>query len=179
MREKVFVKFDLADRELAVLLNHLEPISEEMLGKKPSEEAWSVKENLYHLIKAEHMAHRYLEKKLSKPVEIEAAGWKSSLRLAKLRLAFSSPFKVKAPAIVRPDDMPEMSFPEMKNQWLQQRKSLREYLITIPDEIYHKAVFNHAVVGRLSLWGMVDFFQHHLRRHRGQIHRTLNQVNKL
>lgn len=177
MRNKVFNKLDLADRELNQLWELLLPYSEQQLSAKPSANAWSAKENIYHLIKAENLAHRYLEKKLSRPTTIEAAGWKSRWRSFKLQLVFASPFKVPAPAIVSPVDMPDLSTEAMKNQWMQQRKELRAYLETLPVEVYGKAVFNHAVVGRLSLPGMVDFFRQHLTRHQGQIRRTLKQVS--
>ena len=177
MRDKVFNKLDSADRELNQLWELLLPYSEQQLSARPSANAWSAKETIYHLIKAENLAHRYLEKKLSSPSNIEKAGWKSRWRSFKLQLVFGSPFKVPAPSIVSPVDMPELSTKAMKAQWRKQRDELRSYLETLSDEVYGKAVFNHPVVGRLSLPGMVDFFRQHLIRHQGQIRRTLKQVS--
>lgn len=175
-RRQVFGKFDEADRRLKALLQELEGYSDAILDSKPAPGAWSVKENMYHLVKAERLAHRYLEKKLSQPDNLEPAGWKSTWRLWKLQLAFVAPFRIKAPALVSPEDMPELSMVALTNEWLEQRKALRDFLASQPEIVFDKAAFNHPLVGRLSLWGMLDFFSGHLRRHQRQIRRTLAQV---
>ncbi|MDP4711715.1 MAG: DinB family protein [Saprospiraceae bacterium] len=177
-RTQVFEKFDQADRHLMALLKEVEGYSDAVLDSKPAPGAWSVKENMYHLVKAEQLAHRYLEKKLSQPANLEPAGWKSTWRLWRLQLAFGAPFRIKAPAVVNPEDMPDLSIVALTTQWQEQRKALRDFLAAQPDLVFDKAAFNHPLVGRLSLWGMLDFFSGHLRRHQGQIRRTLAQVAK-
>jgi hypothetical protein len=43
----------------------------------------------------------------------------------------------------------------------------------LPDHLYDKEIYKHPFAGRLSLMGMVDFFEHHFRRHREQMRRAL------
>jgi hypothetical protein len=177
-RSQLSLKFDQSDRLLEAVLKELGEVSESLLDQKPDPRVWSAKENLYHLIKAEHLAYRYLQKKLLQPAaEMPVAGWKGQWRIWKIHLFFALPFKIKAPEMVVPVDMPEMSMAELAAQWLQQRKELRDLLLAQSDEIFDKAVFNHPFAGRLTLWGMLDFFSAHLRRHQRQIRRTLAQVS--
>ena len=177
-RSQLSDKFDQSDRLLQELLKELGGVSESLLDRKPDPGVWSAKENVYHLIKAEQLAYRYLQKKLLQPAaEMPVAGWKGRWRIWKVHVFFALPFKIKAPEMVVPVDMPELSMAELAAQWRQQRKELRDLLLAQSDDIFDKAVFNHPFAGRLTLWGMLDFFSAHLRRHQQQIRRTLAQVS--
>jgi hypothetical protein len=60
--------------------------------------------------------------------------------------------------------------------WVQARKELAELLEMAPRDWQRRLVYRHAVAGRLTLVGMLEFFEQHFKRHQRQIERTLTKV---
>ena len=98
---------------------------------------------------------------------------------ATLMNAFNrSPLKRKAPKGVDETNFPKnVSFSQIKEQWLAQRNELKTHLESLPTDLYNKQVYKHPFAGRLSLAGMLSFFDSHFDRHYRQIKRTLKKVN--
>jgi len=177
---KVEKKLDSLDSKLTGLLEVLKDYSEKTLNKKPAEDKWSVMQIMHHLKIAELGSQKYCEKKLSFNPELKDAGiaaaWRTFLMTTYLKL----PFKVKAPAAVSGDNLPDYSnFWETAKEWKAQRQHLRSFLESLPPEHYKKEIFKHAFAGRLTMMGLLDFFDGHLDRHQKQINKILKKSFKI
>jgi len=170
-------RLDLLDAELLKLLKELEVHSDDLLNQQPPGGGWSALQVMQHLMRSEMLSRKYLEKKLSFQPELKKAGIVTGLRGWMLNFYLRAPFKFKAP-----DNVDENSFPiradlsELADQWLEERRTLRRFLEQQPAELFEKEVYRHPFAGRLSLAGMVHFFDGHFRRHREQIRRTLAEI---
>jgi len=177
MKKATIQKLDQLDIELRNLLRELEAYSEAKLNEQPDEDSWSVFQVMYHLILSEHYSHQYVQKKLSFNPELKKAGFVSELRRMVLNMYLAAPLKFNAPTAVR-DNLPEhATFWEIAKKWKDQRVLLRDYLQQLPEDFYDKEIYKHPFAGRLSLDGMLAFFQRHFQRHRKQIFRTLRKVD--
>ena len=177
MKKATIQKLDQLDIELRNLLRELEAYSEAKLNEKPDEKSWSVFQVMYHLLLSEQYSCQYVQKKLSFAPELKKAGLVSGLRRLALNTYLATPLKFKAPAVVN-DDLPQQAtFWEIAKKWKDQRVLLRDYLQELPDEHFNKEIYKHPFAGRLSLDGMLAFFQGHFKRHKKQIFRTIRKVD--
>lgn len=175
MNKKTAAYFDKIDEKLQQLLNNLQQYSDEELNRKPTPESWSVLQVMHHLMLAESLSGKYVQKKLSFNPKLKGTNLGTAWRMLVLRSYNYLPFKLKAPRNVGSENLPETSrIEETAEKWLAQRRELRAYLSTLPEEIFKKEVYKHPFAGRLSLDGMLRFFEGHFDRHRKQIDRILD-----
>ncbi|HHS95099.1 MAG TPA: DinB family protein [Phaeodactylibacter sp.] len=174
MRKNIEKKLDTLDQELKLLLRDLKQLSNKDLAWKPTQDKWSILEVMQHMIIAEELSLKYIQKKMSFQPKLKRAGVVTSGRKAMLWLYLNMPFKVKAPQLVAEDMFIEgVTFWDLVKRWNSLREKLREYLASLPDDIFSKALYKHPVTGRMSLDGMLTFFIQHFRRHRKQIQAIL------
>jgi hypothetical protein len=174
MHPKLQRRIDLLNKELEELLKELEPFDEETLNHQNHDGQWSVHQVMHHLMRSEALSRKYLEKKMSFQPQLKTAGFPSAVRRMVLNFYLNTPFKFKAPKMVGTQQLPEHSIlKDVAENWKNERTALENFLNTLPEDIIRKTVYRHPVAGRLSLDGMLDFFQQHFRRHRKQIRRTL------
>lgn len=166
------------DTKLALLLRDLKNYSDAKLNERPSDDDWSVLQIMQHLMKAEAGAVAYVKKKLSFNPELKDANLVSGFRSMFLNLSLSSPIKIKAPSAVSGENLlTDLTFWDVAKQWKQQRKELEEYMKSLPDELYQKELYKHPLSGKITLTGMLSFFNTHVDRHTKQIKRTLKKVD--
>ena len=179
-RNEILLKLDRADTRLGRLMEQLESLSTDQLSKAPAPGQWSVLQIMQHLIISETGSLGYVKKKLSFQPKLEHAGISDWFRRKLLQFYIWAPIKFKAPEVVNVDTKPlTAGFPELKQQWLGFRQELRLYLQQMPETLLDKSIYKHPLGGRLSILGMVEFFDGHFRRHQHQIKRTLERVGKL
>jgi len=148
--------------------------SDQDLNWKPKADKWSVLQVMQHLMKSEDSSVKYVQKKLSFNPQLKNAGILGALRGTMINLYLKSPIKVKAPAVVSEATFPEeAAFWDLVKQWQSQRVEMRNYLGTLPDSLFKKAIFKHPLGGRISLGAMLNFHINHFRRHRNQIDKVL------
>lgn len=170
-------RLDLLDAELLKLLKELEAHSDDTLNRLPPGGGWSALQVMQHLMRSEMLSRKYLEKKLSFQPELKNAGIITGLRGRLLNFYLRAPMKFKAPDNVNENSFPaRVDFSELADQWLEERRTLRRFLEQQPADLFDKEVYRHPFAGRLSIAGMVHFFDGHFRRHRGQIRRTLAEI---
>ncbi|MCO6493199.1 MAG: DinB family protein [Phaeodactylibacter sp.] len=165
------------NQRLQSLLDELSAHDNETLNRQPADGGWSALQVMHHLILAEEGSVKYVKKKLSFNPGLEPAGLASGWRSFLLNFYFGLPFKFKAPPGVGDGALPARSdFRETSERWLAGRKALREYLESLPPDLFRKSIYRHPFAGRMSLEGMVKFFDGHFERHRKQIERVLREV---
>jgi len=173
MKKSVKTQLDWLNRELGLLFRDLKKYSDNDLNWKPGEGKWSVLQIMEHLILAESLSQKYLEKKLSFDPELKNANIISSMGSLFISFYMKTPIKAKAPAAVG-EVLPEHStFWELVKQWKQDREDLETYLNSLPPELFKKQVYKHPMGGRMSIGNMMTFHKDHFKRHRKQIYRIL------
>ncbi len=165
------------DNLVTDLLASLKPYNEEKLNAKPTETAWSVLQICHHLILAEQGSLNYLKKKLSFNPKLKKASLSTRMRQKLMTTYISTPIKFKAPSAVGDEHIPLISNLESVTMaWKSLRADLRSFLFQLPDDIFDKEVYKHPFAGKLSIEGMLAFFEGHLKRHEKQIMKTLKIV---
>lgn len=174
MRAAILDQLTVLDKELEELLTELAAYSKEQLNRQPAPDSWSATQVLHHLLLSEKYSRQYCEKKLSFKPDLPKAGLMTAARTQFVKWYLFLPLKVKAPAMISSSALPEED--ELSNivaQFTAQRKQLRTYLEQVEEQYLDREVYKHPFAGRLSLGGMLNFFQAHFRHHRKQIYRAL------
>lgn len=174
MNKKIETQLNHIDAKLEKLLSELQSYSEDKLNHKPTPESWSVIQVLQHLVLVETASQRYVQKKLSYNPTLKNAGVMTSLRMVVMRLYNLLPIRLKAPSYVDERNFLDTdTLSEIIIKWKAQRQQLRDYLATLPEVIFKKEVYKNPVAGRLSLYGMLQFYEGHFDRHYKQIKKLL------
>jgi uncharacterized damage-inducible protein DinB len=165
------------DTKLDSLVQSLSGLTHQQLNARPEPGAWSVLQVMQHLLITEKMSVSYVRKKMSKPQALQSAGLKNRLRSFGLKIFLALPFKFKAPAIVSDSNFPaEADFNIIIEDWRRVRSDLAEVLSSVRPAWQDKELFKHALVGKMTLDGMLSFFENHFDRHLGQIEKTVKKV---
>ncbi|TXB66491.1 DinB family protein [Phaeodactylibacter luteus] len=176
-KKKTLKHLDRADQRLSALLRHLDSRDNATLNQQPSTGGWSVIQIMHHLILAEKASLGYVQKKLSFNPTLKKAGIAAEYRLQLVNLLFLLPKPFQAPAGVGDEALPkEADYQTTKEEWLNNRRALRAFLADLPDERFGRELYKHPLAGKMTLSGMVRFFGTHVKRHLGQIDRTLKDV---
>jgi len=175
MKLKILAAFDRYSKQVDSLLNELQPISDELLNRKPADGGWSAIQTLHHLILVEQGALAYVHKKLSFNPKLEKAGFNAWGRSVLLSLSLYSPIKFKAPKSAGNERLPAWStFAETELLWQNSRQEWQSFLAKMPEELADKAAFKHPRAGRLSWLQTFAFLRIHLERHRTQARRAVS-----
>ena len=171
-----FVKrYAKLDQKLTILLEDLKKHPDVFLNKSPGDGKWSALQNMYHLMIAEKKSHEYIEKKLSFNPTLKKVGVATWGRATMIKSYMSSPIKIKAPAAVGDQAIPNgLTFWEIAKPWKENRADLLMFLQTMPAEYLDKEIYKHPMGGRLGINGLLTFFETHFERHRKQIYRALD-----
>ncbi len=159
------------------IFSQLEKYSEAILQKQPDAHAWSVSQNVAHLILTERKSLDYMQKKLSHTDMSSAkkAGLGTLFRLWALRTAFALPgLKFKAPSYIEPIAVKDLK--SMQIEWVKLRQEYKNFLEKLPPAWLDAELWNHQRAGKMSVKQMLIFFTDHVDRHARQIERTLKQV---
>ncbi|MEZ4990166.1 MAG: DinB family protein [Saprospiraceae bacterium] len=163
-------QLDQLGESLVALFSQLEAYSEEQLNRQPDPAIWSPLMVVKHMMLAEGYAQAYVKKKLSYDPKIGKAGLMAALRSIVLTVYFRSPLKWDAPKAIGDDALAgTYELKDLQEEWLQQRKELEQLLTELPPHRYEEEVYKHPFAGRLSIKGMLHFYQGHFERHRRQI----------
>ncbi len=157
------------------LLDDAARYTDEQLNRPEADGGWSAIQTIHHLILAEQMSLRYVQKKLSDPqVALESAGLKSSMRDLLLKLYLKYGGKRKAPAVVADNNLPDYAnLADTRAKWQKVQSEWETFFNQMPEGHVNKAVYKHPGIGRLSWSGMLSFFREHAARHSAQIRRAL------
>lgn len=89
------------------------------------------------------------------------------------------PVKFKAPKMVGDDVLPDTAdYGETKRRWQKERAALRAFLESLPEGQFRQEAYRHPRAGRMSIMGMIQFFDTHVQRHRGQVERVLREAGQ-
>ena len=177
MRAQLHQDLDQLNVELEALLKNLENYSHEQLNQSPAPNKWSAIQVMHHLMLSEQLSMKYCQKKLSFEPQLKKAGVMADLRAQFVKYYLLSPFKFNAPPMLATPNLPtEDTLPNLAAQYRAQRKTFAAFLAEVSEQYLDKEVYKHPAGGRLSLQGMLDFFDAHFRNHRKQALRAVTTV---
>lgn len=167
MKAKTLEKLDSLNQRLQDLRRQWSGHTADQLNYRPEPGVWSALDNLQHLRLSEGLSHEYLKKKLKGNIEdIPKAGMSARLRAMGVTLFMRSGRKRQAPKMVDESSFPERSeLTDILDQWHTQRQELRAFLEKQPEGVFEREAYRHPFAGRLSLLGMLRFFESHFERH--------------
>ncbi|MFT5832516.1 MAG: hypothetical protein ACI97N_000127 [Cognaticolwellia sp.] len=169
----VKTRFEKIEKDRIALMQELSKYSEKQLNTKPADGGWSPMQVLHHLIQAEQGSLLYIKKKLSFKPELKTAAIINDIRFMFFKTAFNLPFKIKAPAVVA-DNLPETAdFKSTQETWNKTRQTFHSWLETVDDDLWNKLIFKHPIMGRISIFHTLGFFEEHTKRHTNQIRKAL------
>lgn len=178
MNTKTTQRLQQLNASLEDLFRQMEAYSDERLNTPPAPGKWSALQAMHHLLLSEGYSQAYVEKKLSFKPRLKKAGLVERGRVLLLQCYLNAPFKFKAPTAVADENLPtDTTLAATKEQWLNQRQKLVAQLESYPPELFTMALYKHPFAGRMTLSGMLAFFQAHFNRHRKQIERTLEAID--
>ena len=175
MHTQLEKEFKQLETERKNLFSDLQQHSDELLNKKPNPEAWSVAEVIAHLMTAEEMSLKYLQKKMQDTSKEKQEGFKNKYRWLLVQIVFTFNIKFKAPEIVEPK-IGFVTLKDLESNWAKNRSEIIAMVDKLSNEEVNKTLWKHAVAGKMNLHHMVQFFGIHYRRHTKQIDRTLKAV---
>ena len=176
MNPRLKSDFDKLETSRKNLFNSIKNYSDEKLNQKPSPEAWSVTQVLQHLITSEEASLRYLQKKTLDTSRSAKAGMKGGVKLFLTKLTFSIPIKFNSPETMLPAET-FVPIKELETKWEKLRNDTWQLLSKLSDEELEKELWKHMLLGKMNIYQMLDFFDFHFERHRGQVERTIEKVN--
>jgi hypothetical protein len=168
---------DRIEQKRQDLFNYMREYKETELNSGPKGGGWTAFQICHHLILSESLSLAYVKKKLSYNPKLKQANMATKMRQKLLTTYLSTPMKFKAPANVSTDALPlESNWAQVEHEWDNVRVELRSFLAVLPKELFEKEVYKHPFAGRMSLEGMLVFFEGHFDRHVKQIKKTLRRV---
>lgn len=180
MDKNIKARLDRLDMKLKQLTDRLMQLPVEYRERKPDLDAWSVLQILEHLRRSEELSGAYIRKKALSGSPLPDRDFRSWFREAALGWFLNAPFKFKAPKVVNEESFPDrIDFTQQMDHWRSERQILREWLQGRPTEYFKKQGFRHPLAGRMTVNGMLKFFEWHFDRHTKQIHRTLKKVTSI
>jgi hypothetical protein len=175
MKKKWLKRLDAMNGEMENLINYASGFKHDALNRPPAPDTWSASQVLNHLILSEKYSLAYCEKKLSFNPTLKKAGILSGLKSALVKYYLLSPFKFKAPKGIDTSALPkEDTLDNIHATWITEREKLKNFIANLPDEYIDKEIYKHPFGGRLTINGMMMFFEAHFKNHKKQILRALN-----
>ena len=160
---------------LESLQSDLSQVDHASFNRAPKPGKWSAAQITHHVMRSESLSLKYCQKKLSFNPVLKRSGLMSELREAAVRYYLQSPLRFPAPKGLGTDYLPpEDSIEHVFQQWHAQRQQLEEFMRQLPQQYWDKQIYKHPLVGRLSLKGMLSFFQAHFLHHQKQVFKAVN-----
>src|SRR5258706_6191726 len=165
--QKLFNKVETQRKTLLLSLNSL---SNEMLNDHPPGK-WSINQIIAHLITAENLSIRYLNKKILGVNEVKDTGIVEELKILLLVASQRLPLKFKAPKVVVDQTSKETDFNKLTEEWDKVRGELKGLLDRIEDRHLKRKNYKHLRVGMLNIQHALKFLGEHVGHHAPQIKR--------
>jgi hypothetical protein len=172
MNSRLQSLFDSIEKQRHVLLSTLKNLPSEKLDNHAPNK-WSINQIIAHLISAEQLSVRYINKKILGIDQAVDTGFYEELKMLLLQISQRLPFKFTAPKIVVENTSTERDITGLIEQWDLVRAELKMLLEKIEDHQIKRAMYRHVRVGLLNIQHALKFFGEHVTHHAPQIKKQL------
>ena len=171
--------FDQIESQRSDLLTLLAGLDNSLLTKTPGPGKWSIMEILAHVMTAEELSIRYMQKKVQGINDVRDSGLIEYLKLVALNMIQRAPLRYNAPKVVVAHTPTELSFPELIARWDENRRQLQKLLNSIPEHQTRRMIYRHVIVGRLNALQALHFFREHFEHHLPQVTKIINEATDI
>lgn len=178
MHEKFLKSFERLERRKTTFLKRLENVDDDHLHYRLSHDDWSLAQVIGHINDSELASLLYCKKKILAGNQLPKSSVFSFARLIILIALLKSKIRVKAPIMLKqPSNV--LVFHDLCMTWFNTRKSLKDFIESVPDHLANRAIYKHPFMGRFTLNEMLLFFDAHMKHHEHQIDRILKKIDRL
>ena len=160
------------DSKTSSLFEKLESLPYDTLSF--SDKKWSILQILYHVWLAEISSEKYIRTKIQYPETILNTPLLSYAKAFLTKYFLLLGLTIKAPEITAkfPD---KISLKELQNNWVKSRYSFSKLIDELEQKkLADKAIFRHALMGRINLSLTLYFFELHFNHHLKQINKRIS-----
>jgi uncharacterized damage-inducible protein DinB len=161
--------FDQLEEQRRKVLSLVAGIDNAWLTVPPKRGKWSIIQILAHVMTAEELSIRYMQKKVLGIDEVKNSGPIEAMKLVVLNMMQRVPLKYNAPKVVVANTPQQITFSELAARWDENRRNLRTLLNSIPESKSKRLIYKHVIVGRLNASQAMYFFREHINHHLPQI----------
>ena len=139
-----------------------------------SDDKWSILQVLYHVWLAEISSEKYIRTKIQYPETIIKTPVSSYIKAFLTKYFLLLGFTINAPKVTAefPD---KISLKELQNNWKNSRSSFCKLINELEQKkLADKAIFRHALMGRINLSLTLYFFELHFNHHLKQINKRIS-----
>ena len=176
MNNALVQPFEKLERNQKAIFDLLGAVSPAVLSRSPAPGKWSILEILSHLIISEKLTVRYMEKKFSGIETLKNSNVLHALRYFIFIAIINTNLKFKAPKVVVAQIPPPGSFEELKKEWLEVRKALKNILENLKEEDNARLIFKHPIAGRFNIKQTLGFLDTHNQHHVPQMKSILKKM---
>ena len=178
MKRKLHKAYDKLEKQREEVLRKIEKLSRDQLSWNPAEGKWNILQVFAHLIKAESLSLKFIERSYSRYSELPDAGISSAIRFRLLKWGLKLPISYKAPAMAdttgyNPD------FDELVSDWKKVRNRLNVFIEECDEASLGKALYKHPRAGDLNLRQAIEFMHFHINHHEKQLQNLSDAVKNL
>ncbi len=166
--------FDEIEIQRKKMLDSVKTFSQEELNKVLHPGNWSAAQILSHLITAEQLSLRYMQKKIQGIKEAPDSGLWEEVKINLLKISQRLPgLKFKAPQNVMEHMAQYQELTTITTEWEKVRGELKSLFEKIPDDQINRKIYRHVLAGYLNAKHSLIFFREHLTHHTPQIKKLL------
>lgn len=152
------------------IIQEVEYLTDQQFNETPSQEGWSPKQILEHLVKMETVIATNIAKELKKSDSPKVM--RKPITLSTSRL-----FKVEAPGYTLPNSEFK-SIIEMKRELQNSRLFLLNVYESSTQNVFREKSFKHPIFGRVPLIQWFQFVGLHEKRHLKQLTKTIELLKR-
>jgi hypothetical protein len=168
MTTRLARRFEAIESQRWSLLEVLGDLAAEDLERKPTPASWSIAEVVEHLVIAEELTLKALERG-PRPGDKRGSAAVARAKLLLTGIAFRLPLRLKVPAErLRPTGTAK--FPELAARWGEVRGRLAGMLESADGKPDARGL-RHPILGWLTIRQWIDFVEMHTRHHLAQVRR--------
>jgi len=164
--------YSVIEQQRHNLLASLKNLSNEQLNAHPPTK-WSINQIIAHLITAEALSVRYLNKKILGINEANDSSLVEELKMILLVASQRLPLKFKAPNVIVEQTSSETDIKKLSDEWIKTRVELKNILDRIENKHLKRKIYKHVRVGMLNIQHALKFFLEHVNHHTPQIKKLI------
>lgn len=165
--------FEKMEDQQAEIFVDLDSLNDEQRKFSTAPEKWNSLQVVLHLMTAEKLSLIYMKRKAKSNEQLDSSGFLSKLRMLILKLAFTLPFKYKAPRITDSTGK-EPEYEKLKSDWKTVRSELKSLIKELDNEMLRSEILKHPRVGMINMKQALDFMVTHTAHHKKQIRGIIN-----
>lgn len=176
MKTKTLTVFNRLETQRNEIIADYNRYTDRQLQFSPRPGHWNLLQVLRHLVTAEELSLKYIQRKLKNHESVKKSGLNSIARHFILKMALIMPLKFKAPKLAdvtgeNPD------FGAMTSEWIEVRSEIKSLIENSDENILSKELYKHPRAGMLNIKQALEFFEMHINHHQKQIIRITSHAS--